>query len=301
MSTDDVAGEASRLDQLLDEYAAGLLDRKKRLETVYAEKRAARAESKGNLDAAEAYYDRARSLRGKLGDREASIDLGLQYAKVARENGNLDTAQTQFERVVELHARRKNAVGALDALEPLLELLEAEGKDDDLKQWWGHTMMVLGKAEPGEVPQERHEALVDQYAEQIRSEDSAGQLYGMALNRFLDGDEDRGAYLLDAAWERRTVVREAVGQFRLVLAAGVGRVAHAEVAGRDVDREETLDYVADHREKLSEAASALFERLYDGETDADPESFKTGVDPNDEVELRTLEADVFGRFLDDLT
>ncbi|PSQ47905.1 hypothetical protein BRD15_06265 [Halobacteriales archaeon SW_6_65_15] len=229
MSMEGVAGEPSRLDRWLDEYAEGLLERKYRLEATYARKRAERAESRDDFETAETYYDRARSLRGKLGDREAAIELGLAHARTAYENDNVGTAQKHYERVVNLHARRENAKGALDALEPLLELLEAEGKDDDLREWWGHTMMVLGKAEPGEISVERRDALIDQYAEQIQTEDSVGRLYGFAVQRFLEGDEETGADLLDATWDRKDVVREAVGPFRVLLAAGVGLVAYAEL------------------------------------------------------------------------
>ncbi|WP_115864835.1 hypothetical protein [Halorussus litoreus] len=310
MSTDDVAGPTGRLDRWLDEYAAGLLERKRRLEASYYETRASRAERRSDLDAAQAYYDRARSLRGTLGDREAAIELGTKQAAVARANGDFGTAREQFQRVVELHARREDAAGALDALEPLLEILESQGDDDALRQWWGHAMMVLGKAEAGEIPQERRDALVDRYAEQIRSEDSAGRLYGFALDRLLTGEDDRGVALLDATWDRREVVREQVGAFRVVLAAGVARVAHAEagdgevssngsMAG-DLDREATLDFVADHCERLSDAATALFERLPEGETDVDPAALRSDVDSDDEVELRDVEAEVFGRLLDDL-
>lgn len=300
MSTDDVARPTSRLDQWLDEYAGGLLDRKRRLEATYHEKRARRADDRGDLKAAESYYDRARALRGRLGDRDAAVDLGMRHASVARENGNDGTARKHYQRVVELHAREENAAGALDALEPLLDLLDERGDDDELRRWWGHAMMILGKAELDEIAPERREALVDRYADRIHTEDSAGRLYGFALQRLLADESDRGAELLDAAWERREVVREQVGQFRVVLAAGVARVAHAELSDRDVDREATLDAVADHRERLSEAATALFERLHESETDADPETFVSGVDPEDEVELRTLEAELFGRFLAEL-
>ena len=308
MSTEGVAGEPSRLEQLLDEYAEGLLERKHSLEATYARKRAERAENRGDFETAERYYDRARSLRGKLGDREAAIELGMAHARTASENGNVGTARKHYERVVNLHARRENARGALDALEPLLDILEAEGGDDDLQKWWGHAMMVLGKAEPGEIADERRDALITQYAEQIRTEDSVGRLYGFAVQRFLEGDEETGADLLAATWDRKEVVREAVGQFRVLLAAGVGLVAYSELADdtdgqpadRDLDREAVLSFVADHRERLSEAAAALFEYLYEGETDVGPADLRRDLDPQDPNELRDVESEVFGRFLEEL-
>ena len=300
MSTEGVAGESSRLDRWLDEYADGLLERKYRLEATYARKRAERAERRGDYATAESYYDRARSLTGKLGDREAAIELGMAHARTAHENGNVDAARKHYERVVNLHARRENATGALDALEPLLDILEAEGADDDLREWWGHTMMVIGKAEPGEIADERRDALIEQYAEQISTEDSAGRLYGFAVQRFLEGDEETGADLLDATWDRKEVVREATGQFRVVLGAGVARVAHAELAGREIDDEAVLTFVADHRDRLSEAATALFERLHEGETDTDPADLRLDLDPQDPNELREVESEVFGRFLEEL-
>lgn len=301
MSTREQRGSGSRLDAWLDEYVESLLPWKRRAQAFYYQRRAERAERRGDLDAARGYYQRAVSQRGKLGDREAVIDLGTTLADVARENGDLGVARKHYERVVKLHARRENARGALDALEPLLDVLDEQGADSDLEQWWGHTMMVLGEAEPGEVSEQRRDELVDRYADEIYSEDSAGRLYGIALVRLLDGDEEGGAHLLDATWDRHDVVREQVDQFRVVLAAGVGRVAAAELSARDVDREATLEYVADYREKLSEPATALFDRLRDGETDVDPETLRTGVDPDDEAELRDIEAEVFGRFLAELS
>lgn len=300
MSTQGVAGQQSRIDRLLGKYADGLLERKKRLEAVYFAKRAGRAERSGNLDAAETFYGDARTIRGRLGDREESIDLGLKHATVAHENGNLATASKQFQRVVELHARRENAKGALDALEPMLDILETQGRDDDLREWWGHAMMVIGKAEPGEISDERRASLIDQYAAQMETEDSGGRIYGFALDRFLADNDEGGADLLQATWDRREVTREAVSQFRVVLAAGVGLVAYAELSDRDVDREEILDYVADHRERLSEAATALFEHLSEGETDTDAEDLRTGAEAGEERELREVEAEVFGRFLGEL-
>jgi len=300
MGTNESIGNGSRLDQWLGKYLDRLLPWKQRAETVYCEKRARRAENREDYQTAQDYYDRAVAIRGRLGDSEGAIELGLRLAEVARKNGDLAAARDHYERVVDIHARRENAEGALDALEPMLNILETQGTDDELAQWWGHALLILGKAEPGEVANERRNRLIEQYAEQIHSEDSAGRLYGFALNRFLADEEGGGADLLDATWERRDVVREQVDPFRVVLAAGVGRVAHAELTGRDVDREETLEFVADYRGKLSEAATALFERLSEGEADTDAEDLRSGVGPDDEVELREVEAEVFGRFLEEL-
>lgn len=300
MSASSTPRNSSRIDRLLEEYTDGILEKKQRLEATYYEKRAERAENRGNLDVAETYYDEARSLRGRLGDREKSIDLGMRHATVARENGNTDAARNQFERVVELHARRENATGALEAVEPLLEIAEEEGNDDALSEWWGHTMMIIGKAEPGEIPDERRDELITQYAEQIHTEDSAGRLYGFGLERFLDGNEETGIDLLDATWERKDVVRESVAQFRIVLAAGVGRVAYSDLNDGDVDRDEVLSLVAEHRDRLSDAAEALFECLYEGETDADLAGFQVDLDSEEPNELRDIEKAVFGQFLQDL-
>ena len=300
MSTSDIVGKMKQFDRWLGARLDGLFVRKQRLDAVYAEKRAERAESRGDLETAEEYYDRARSLRGKLGDRDAAIDLGMRHARTARENGNLGVARKQYERVVELHARQANAPGALDAVEPLLEIAEEQGDDDAISEWWGNALMILGNAEPGEIAQERRDEFIDGYAEQIYTEDSVGRLYGFALQRFLEGNEETGADLLDAAWDRKDVVREAVAQFPVLLAAGVGRVAYAELDDRDVDREEALSFVADHREKLTDVATALFDRLHEGETDADPEAFRMDLDPEDPNELADVESEVYGRFLEEL-
>lgn len=300
MSTREVPGPGSRLDRWLDEHFDELLPWKRRAEALYYEKRAEHAEKRGDYGTAQAYYEEAVDVRGLRGDREVAVYLGMRLAEVARRNGDLATARKHYERVVELHSRRKNAKEALDALDPLLDILDEQGDDDELARWWGHALMVLGRAEPGEVSDRRRDRLVREYADRVYDEESAGRLYGFGLERFLDGREDAGADLLDATWERREAVREQVGQFLVVLAAGVGRVAYAELSDREVDREETLAFVADHRDRLSEAATALFDYLYEGETDADPEDLRTGVDADDEAELREVEAEVFGRFLDRL-
>lgn len=300
MSTSDIVGKLKQFDRWLGEQLDGLFVLKQQFDAVYAEKRAERAEGRGDLEAAEEYYDRARSLRGKLGDREASIDLGTRQARIARENGNIDVARKHYERVVELHARRENATGALAAVEPLLEIAEEQGDDDAISEWWGNALMILGKAEAGEVATERRDELVDQYAEQIYTEDSAGRLYGFGLQRFLEENEEGGADLLDAVWDRKDVVREPTAQFKILLAAGVGRVAYAELDDHEVDREEVLSFVADHREKLTEVATALFDQLHEGETDADPEEFRLDLDPEDENELADVESEIYGRFLEEL-
>lgn len=300
MNTGEAPGTGSRLDRWLDEYVEELLPWKRRLEAFYYEKRAESAEERGDYGAARTYYEEAVAVRGRLGDRGAAVELGLRLASVARRNGDLETASEHYQRVVELHARRENAKGALDALEPLLEVLEATGDDDGLAQWWGHAMTVVGRADPGEVADERRERLIREYADRIHDEESAGRLYGFGLERLLAGEAESGADLLDATWERREAVREQVGQFLVVLAAGVARVAHADLSDREVEREETLEFVADHRDRLSEAAGALFDYLYEGETDADPEDLRTGVGADDEAELREIEAEVFGRFLERL-
>jgi len=300
MGTKDVSGNASRLDRWLGEYLDQLLPWKRRAEAVYYEKRAESAENSRDYGTAQQYYDRAVSVRGRLGDTERSVELGVRLAEVARKNDDPEMAKHHYERVVELHARRENAKGALDALEPMLDILDAEQQDDELAQWWGHALMILGKADPGEISNERRERLIQQYADQIYNEDSVGRLYGFALNRFLADEDESGADLLEATWDRKDVVREQVGQFRLLLAAGVGLVAHAEIAGEDVDREGILEFVADHRGKLSAAAEALFEQLHEGGTDTDPADLKSGVGPDDEVELREIEAQVFGEFFEAL-
>ncbi|UPV75179.1 hypothetical protein M0R89_03695 [Halorussus limi] len=281
----------------MEQNLAQLLPWKRRAEALYHEKR---AELAGDYETARDHYDEAIGVRGRLGDSERAIDLGLRLADLARERDDHATARTHYERVVELHARRENAREALDALEPILDVLEAAGAEDERSRWWGHALAILGRADPGEIPAARRDELIRRYADRIHSEDSAGRLYGFALTRLLASEDATGADLLDAAWERRDVVREQVGQFRVVLAAGVGRVAHAELTGRSVDREATLDFVADHREKLSEPATALFERLRDCETDADPADLKTGVGPNEGAELRDVEGEVFGQFLERL-
>jgi tetratricopeptide (TPR) repeat protein len=298
MGTNEISGNTSRVDRWLGENLSQLLPLKRRAETTYCEKRARSAEESGNSETAQEFYERAVSLRGKLGDSEAAIELGLRLAEVARENGDLNTARNQYERVVDIYARRENATGALDALEPMLDILETQGNDDDLSQWWGHALMILGKAESGEIAEERRTRLIKQYADQIYSEDSAGRIYGFALDRFLADEDEGGMDLLGSTWERRDVVREQVGPFRVVLAAGVGRVAHAEITGQDVDREEILEFVAEYRPKLSTAATALFDQLYEGETDTDPEDLKSGIGLDNKAELREIEAEVFGRFLE---
>ncbi|UPW01255.1 hypothetical protein M0R88_03900 [Halorussus gelatinilyticus] len=298
MSTTEAPGTRSRLDRWLESNLSGLLPWKRRAEAFYHEKRAKLAGD--DYETARDHYEEAIGVRGRLGDPERAMALGKELADLARKRGDDGTALDHYERVVELRARRENARGALDALEPMLDILDADGVDDELADWWGHALMILGRAEPDEIPNARRDELIRRYADRIRSEDSAGRLYGFALTRLLAGEDETGADLLDATWERRDVVREQVGQFLVVLAAGVGRVAHAELTGREVDREATLDFVADHREKLSEPATALFDRLRDGETDADPEGLKTGVGPNDGAELREVEAEVFGQFLERL-
>lgn len=300
MSANDTPGMLTRIDRWLGQQLEGVFRLKQQLEASYYERKAESAEDAGNLDKAEKYYDRARTLRGRLGDRDAAIDLGMAHATVAHENGNLDVARKHYERVVELHAREANAEGALDALEPLLEILESEGDDDALSEWWGHAMMIVGKTEPGEIDEDRRDRIIEGYADQIHTEDSAGRLYGFAAQRFLEGDDETGADLLDATWDRKDVVREQVAQFRVLLAAGVGLVAYAELNDREVDRGEVLSLVDDHRDKLSDAATALFEQLYEGETDTDPEDLRMDLDPEDENELREVESEVFGRFLEEL-
>ena len=300
MGTSDIAGKARRFDRWLGAQLDELLRRKYRLQTIYCEKRAERAHARGDLSTAAEYYERATTLRGRLGDREASVELGTELGAVARTRGDLDAAREQFERVAELHSRRENAAGALDAIEQVVEIAVQQGDDDALSEWWGNALMILGRAEPGEIDEARREELLLGYADQVHSEDSVTRIYGFALEKFVAGDEETGERLLDAAWERREVVREQVDVFRLVLAAGVARVAHAELTGREIDREADLDFVADHREKLSEAATALFERLSDGETDADPATFRADVAPDEPAELRTLEGEVLGRFLEEL-
>ncbi|WP_132057952.1 hypothetical protein [Halorussus amylolyticus] len=300
MGTSDIAGKARRFDRWLGAQYDRLLHRKHRVEAAYCERRAERARARGDLGAAADYYERASGLRGRLGDHEASAELGMELGAVARETGDLDAARREFERVAELHSRRRNAPEALDAMEAVVEVADEQADDDGLAEWWGNVMMVLGQAEASDIDDARRDELVAAYADRIHSEDSAGRLYGFALDALADGDDETGERLLDATWERREVVREEVDVFRVVLAAGVGRVAHAETAGRDIDRDATLDFVADHREKLSEAATALFARLRDGATDTDPETLRADFDPDEPADLRTLEGEVFGRFLEEL-
>ncbi|USZ67317.1 hypothetical protein NGM10_11310 [Halorussus salilacus] len=302
MGTSDITGTARRLDRWLGAQLDRVLLRKYRLEAMYREKRAERARARGDLSTAADHYERAVTLRGRLGDRETVTELGTELGELARKTGDLATAREQFERVAELHSRRENASEALAAIEQRIDIANREGEDDALSEWWANALVVLGKAEPGEIDEERRDELVLDYADQIYSEDSAARLYGFALEKLVTGDEAVGETLLDATWERREVVRPEVGVFRVVLAAGVGRVARAELSGEDTDREETLDFVADHREKLSAAATALFERLSEGETDADPEDLRADeeFDRADPPDLRTLEAEVFGRLLEEL-
>ncbi|WP_128476523.1 tetratricopeptide repeat protein [Halorussus pelagicus] len=298
MSTQEIPRAGSRLDEWLAANFAQLLPWKRRAEAFYHEKRAEFAGE--DYETAREHYDAAIGVWGRLGDTKRAVDLGLRLADLADRNRDYATAREHYERVVELHARRENARKALDALEPMLDVLDEQGADDELAQWWGHALMILGEADPGELSTARRDELIERYADRIRTEDSAGRLYGIALTRLLAGEDEIGADLLDATWERADVVREQVGQFRVVLAAGVGRVAYADLTDRDADREATLDFVGDHREKLSEPATALFERLSEGETDATPGDLKTGVEPDDEAELRDVESEVFGRFLERL-
>ncbi|PSP56088.1 hypothetical protein BRC82_02835 [Halobacteriales archaeon QS_1_67_19] len=312
MSTSDIRGKLRRFDRWLGARVDWLFEAKLRLDAIYCRKRAERAEAAGDAQAAENYYDRARSLRGKLGDRERNVDLAMKHAALARRNGNRGIARKQYERVVELCARRNEGAAALEAIEPLIGMADERGDDEELATWWKHALTALGKAEPGEISERRRRELVDRYAEQVHTEGSVGQLYGFALDRLADAtapEGDRawasdeaaaGTDLLDATWERRDAVRESVAQFRVLLAAGLARVAYADLTDRAVDREEALSLAAEHREKLSEPATALYERLADGETDADREALRVDLDREVPPELREVESEVFARFIADL-
>lgn len=299
MGATDVSGDESRRSRF-GAYFDELRKRKARIAAFYRKKRGDYAYARGNLDDAIDYYDGAVKLYGRLGNRNASMVVGERLANVARENGDLGQAREQFERLAQLNARQSNAVAALSAMEEILDVAERQNDDDAVEEWWGKALTALGRADSGEIDSDRHDRLVNGYADAVHTPDSATRLYGFALEKLVAVETSRGVALLEATWERRDVVPRRSDVYRLVLAAGVGLVAHAELTGRDVDRETILDTVEADRERLSERAVALFDLLRDGETDADPSAFRSDVDLDDPTDLRTLEGEAFGRLLQEL-
>ena len=288
--------------QRLEPFLAGFSDGKKRLEAYYCEKRADRALSRGEYGAAADYYDRALSLRGQLADREAAIALGERLVVAARENGELGRASKQLQRLADLHARDANAPAALAVMEEILAIADRQGDDDALEEWWGNALMALGRAEPGEISEERRDELIAQYADQVYTADSASRLYGFALQKLVTGDEETGLDLLAATWERRDVVPARAEVYSLVLAAGVILAGYARredaAATASEDADDLLNSVEPDREALSERADALFESLREGETDADPDDFRADVAADEPQDLRTLEGAVVARLLE---
>ena len=299
MGATDVSGDDNRTGRF-DAYLDELRERKTRIAAFYLEKRGDYAYARGTLDGAIDYYDSAMKLHGRLGNRDASMAVGERLANAARENGELDRAHAQFERLAQLNARQSNAVAALSAMEELVDIAERRNDGDALEEWWGKALTALGRADPDEIDPERRDRLVTGYADAVHTADSAARLYGFALEKLVAAETSDGTGLLEATWERRDAVPRRSDVYRLVLAAGVGLVARAELTGRDVDREAILDAVESDRERLSERAAALLDLLQDGETDADPSALRSDVNPDESVDLRTLEGEAFGRLLKEL-
>lgn len=285
--------ESQRFDAYRDEFR----ERKQQLEAYYCEKRADRAAARGEFGTAADYYDRALSLRGTLGDREASIALGERLVVTARENGELGRARKHLQRLADLHARDANAPAALAVMEEIISIAERQGDDDALQEWWGNALMALGRAEPDEISEEKRDELVSQYADQIHTQDSASRLYGFALQKLTTGDEEMGLDLLEATWQRRDVVHTHADVYALVLGAGVILAGYASETDYEVD-DDLLDSVEEDRESLSERTDALFEYLREGETDADPADFRPEVEDGEPKDLRGLEGEVVADLLE---
>lgn len=299
MGVTEIPNESDH-DGRFGEYREEFTERKRQLEAYYCEKRADRAAARGEFGTAADYLDRALSLRGKLGDRDASIRLGERLVVAARENGELARARTQLERLADLHARSAKAPEALAVMEEIISIAERQGDDDGLEEWWGNALMALGQAEPGEISDERRDELVSQYAEKIHTQDSASRLYGFALQKLVTGEEEMGLELLEATWERRDVVETNVDVYGLVLAAGVILAGYDELSDADVsvDADDLLDSLEDDRESMSERVEALFEKLHKGETDADPADFRPDVEAGEPKDLRMLEGEVVADLLE---
>ena len=177
------------------------------------------------------------------------------------------------------------------------------------------TVGIDADAEPAELDRGEMEALA--FADLLGGiAESAGavsqkETYTYALQQICaiiseeNGGEKRVETILsalDRVWNERQEVDPESDTFVICLRAGVGVAAYltllAEGDEATQEREEIIDSVVDHRDRLTEPADALFEHLTTGESDTDIEELLDGVNPDgEELSLDELEAVAYAGLL----
>lgn len=112
-------------------------------------------------------------------------------------------------------------------------------------------------------------------------------------------DVDDAYTVLKRAWTLHDEADPDSDAYLDALATGVGVVAHLDLGfDDDIDQEVIPEVVAQHRERLSRPAEALFEQVTEGATDAEPEELTGGIDPeSDDLKGEDAKAIVMARLL----
>lgn len=275
---------------------------KLRVKSWDAERRGRLARRRGDDVAARRYLKRAMKYRRMLHDPEPALSNLLVLAAIERERGLLDDAAEHLEEARQVCQEIDPTPELLAAVVDLREGYEERGDEEAVIEWTFAEIFLARVADPdwAATRPERHR----RYLELVDGPGNATEVYDLGLRNVLVGDPDLAAECLEAVWNLEEEVPEGGQLYGVILAAGIARLALAEigeVALADDERESIRDAVAENRRRLSNAAAALFDVLAGDEPDVDPGEFDAGVEPTSiRASLRDLEGTAFARLIVEL-
>ena len=299
------------------------------------------AQGRGEYEEAERFHFRSLELEREVGNRHGEAQSLGALGQVAREQGKYERAQNYFEAAAEIFLRIHADRDLIETCVHLVRVSAELNDPEPAAEWCSRGLEAIERSESDfEREREVLESVLERIrvtggfgggmlSTNGQPTEATAELYGQALINVLNGRGDEAMKALYAVWSRREAFEpddeeafepddgeefdpddeEAFESddevFPLVLAAGVGFAAHTtlfDTEEADADRQETLDAIEPHRERLPEPAAVVFEHLVEGEAGVPPEELREEVpaDP-DEIESEHVEPAAFARLLEILT
>ncbi|WP_435155084.1 hypothetical protein [Haladaptatus sp. DFWS20] len=210
-------------------------------------------------------------------------------------------AAQHYEQAVNVLDRHENTVRFLWAMNKVVNARSAQGEGEAAMRWCDRALATIAEQSfPNEEKARAHFRI--RLADVSDVDGGTPRTYDRALRSVIEADEATAHYLLRHVWRRYDAVDESSPLHRVILAADVCYVAHGRVIDDEArDCEAILDTIEPEKERLTDAATALFEQLTDEETDIETDELTTDVDTTErKTSLGTLEEAASAQLFDSL-
>jgi hypothetical protein len=254
------------------------------------------AQSRGDLEEAEQYYERSLALQQEIGDRSGEAKSLNNLGLVAQSRGDLEEAEQYHERSLAIAEQLENEPLLLDVLGDLVKIYERNGNHSDSVDTCERALSLIEKSDREQVT-DRHREFERRYARLSGRDphETTGRLVYYAFQEQTDGNSLAAARLFGEAWDRRHDLDDDSDAFEWALDGGVGWAAHARLVEEtddpdavfdrlddhvdsDPSVEDTLATIEPHADRLAIPPATVYEHLADGSTDTDPQQLSQLAD-----------------------